>query len=87
MVGTFFEPYGYEKEPHIRIAAGDYPELLETRGRDDAMADMLASLIHELTHYFQWVNDLQLTDKGSERQADAYVTRILGEYATTCDHP
>lgn len=87
VVGTFFEPYCYEKEPHIRIATGDYPELLEKRGRDDAMADMLASLIHELTHYFQWVNDLQLTDAGSERQADAYTSRILGEYAATRDHP
>lgn len=87
VVGTFLGPYDYSLEPYVRIATGDYPELLEERGRDNALASILISMAHELTHYFQWINNLQLTDIGRERQATQYARYILDEYAETRDHP
>lgn len=86
-VGLFFEPSDYSQEPYITIAAGDYEQRKKTVGRDDALAGILSTIIHELTHYFQWINGLDLTDIGRERQATMYSRRILDEYASTCEHP
>lgn len=87
VTGSFFEPFRYEDEPYIRIAAGDYAELLAKHGRDNALCAILTCLAHELTHYFQWINALPLTDRGRERQASIYARRILELYSQTRDHP
>lgn len=87
VVGTFFEPYEYSMQPHVRVATGDYLELKNSIGRDDALASILMTLAHELTHYFQWINNLDLTPLGRERQATRYSHFILDEYAETCEHP
>lgn len=86
-VGTFFEPLSYADEPYIRIATGDYIDLVRTNGRDNALASILFSISHELSHYFQWINNLPLTPLGRERQASRYAVFIVDEYSTTCDHP
>lgn len=85
--GTFFRPADRNVEPYIRIATGDYPILAEKRGHDNALASYIWTIAHELTHYFQWLNDLPLTLIGEERQATNYANRILDEYANTRDHP
>ena len=85
--GTFFEPDDYRQNPCIRIATGDYDELRVRDGRDDALAALLLTLAHEMTHYFQWINDLKLTEMGRERQAAQYACYILDEYAETREHP
>lgn len=78
--GTFFEPGNRYQEPYIRIAAGDYLALQEERGREEALAEILLVIAHELTHYFQWINDISLTDVGMERQATSYSKRLVFEY-------
>ena len=85
--GTFFRPADRNVEPYIKISTGDYFELLEQRGKDNALAAILYALMHELTHYFQWVNDIDLTLIGEERQATNYSRLIMREYAETRDHP
>lgn len=85
--GTFFGPYDYCHEPYIRIATGDYSELLNELGKDNALAAILYSLAHELTHYFQWINHLSLTEIGEERQAKFYSKYIIREYSETKEHP
>lgn len=55
--GTFLGPSDPEQEPYIRLAVGDYLQLLAAWGQDSALASILRSLAHELTHYFQWVRD------------------------------
>jgi hypothetical protein len=87
VTGTFFEPYNRGHEPYIRIAAGDYKDLLLELGKDSALAAILSSIVHELTHYFQWINDIKLTEIGIERQASAYSSFLLDEYAETREHP
>ena len=87
VVGSFFEPFSYLDEPYIRIAAGDYNELANHLGKDNALASILLSLAHELTHYYQWINNIQLTPVGRERQAARYANYIIDEYASTREHP
>lgn len=87
VVGTFFEPFSYSVEPYIRIATGDYVDLKNAIGRDNALATILMSIAHELTHYYQWINNIQLTPIGRERQAIRYSRLIVDEYSMTCDHP
>lgn len=85
--GTFFQPYDKRYEPYVRIATGNYTENLIRLGRDDALARILETIAHELTHYFQWINDIELTEIGYERQASSYAGYILDEYAETVEHP
>ena len=86
--GTFWRiEDDYTVEPYIRVAAGDYEERCAKRDKDSALIEILFTLAHELTHYFQWINSLKLTHKGEERQATMYARYILDEYAETREHP
>ena len=80
VVGLFFEPYSYTDEPYIKLAVGDYDDLCLQKGHEKAMLALLGTLVHELTHYFQWINGLELTDVGRERQARQYARFVLDEY-------
>lgn len=84
---TFFRPYHIYDEPYIRVAAGGYEEFSESREKDNELAGYLESIAHELTHYFQWLNGIELTVIGEERQASRYAKIILSQYAQTRDHP
>ncbi|MDF2536093.1 MAG: tetratricopeptide repeat protein [Bacillales bacterium] len=84
---TFLGPFDRDVEPYIRVAVGDYQDILKNRGKDNALASILGSIAHELTHYFQWVNNINLTEFGYERQATKYAKYILEEYADTREHP
>lgn len=85
--GTFFRPADRDIEPYIKVATGDYHELLYERGKDNALAAILQTIMHEICHYFQWLNDLDLTLIGEERQATNYSRKLMLEYAETRDHP
>lgn len=87
--GTFFGPYNKDVEPYIRIATGDYfdLDLLYEWGKDNALWAILETIAHEISHYFQWINDIELTLIGEERQAKKYATFILDEYSETRKHP
>lgn len=84
---TFFEPFSKKDEPYIKIATGDYQQMVEEWGNDGALAAILGAIIHEITHYFQWINDVCLTDSGLEKQASHYSRKIISEYAKTREHP
>lgn len=78
--GTCFMPSDPLVEPYIRIATGDYELLVSEGGKDYAAKEILYTIAHELTHYFQWVNSLQLTEMGEERQAKQYGKFIIDDY-------
>ncbi len=78
--GTYFEPTSFTDEPYIQIAVGDYGELCQKIGSRKALLSILRTIAHELTHYFQWINGLQLTEIGKERQATVYSNYIVSEY-------
>ncbi len=87
VTGTFFGPFDKFVEPYIRIAAGDYQELLRKRGKDNALAAILFSITHELTHYFQWLNDFEQTYRSEEWQATYYSGYLVNVYAEKKEHP
>jgi hypothetical protein len=80
---SFFAPWDRNEEPYIRVATGDYPQLLASRGRDDALAACLCSLSHEVVHYRQWIETGEMWERGVLRRARSMVDR----YALTVDHP
>lgn len=59
----------------------------EKRQKDDILASYICSIAHELTHYYQWLNGVELTPIGEERQASRYASLILKKYAETREHP
>lgn len=85
VVGTTWRPASYDQAPYIRLATGDYEELVAERGKENAKWALLHTFAHELTHYYQHINDLRLTPRGEERQATIYAGYILSDYAETLD--
>ncbi len=67
-------------EPYIRIPTGDYLDRAKIEGDENAAYTILSSFVHELTHYFQWVNQFEQTEEKSERQANYYRNRIIDLY-------
>ncbi len=55
--------------------------------RDNALAAILNSIAHELSHYFQWIKDFDYSKKKEERQAKYYSKKILQKYAEIREHP
>lgn len=85
---TFFGPENHMQEPYIKLSTGQFDQLLTKEvERDDALCIILTSLAHELSHYFQWINDVELTEIGQERQASIYARAILAEYSEVVEHP
>lgn len=84
-----FLPYDRNTEPYITAATGDVKELIVEIGNDDALASILGTIAHELTHYFQWINgtDVDINEDKIERQAIYYGRRIVWLYSKTREHP
>ncbi|MFC3799225.1 hypothetical protein [Cohnella sp. GCM10012308] len=83
VTASFFAPFNKSDEPYIRVATGDYKELLIKVGNDHALAGFLHSIAHELVHYRQWLTDAPF----SERQAVSRAKKIVEAYALTREHP
>ena len=78
--GTFWWPYDSCEEPYVRIAAGDFAELCRKWGEEEAVREILLCIAHELTHYYQWLNDIKLTERGEERQAAMQSKLVVNAY-------
>lgn len=85
---TCFLPYSKSVEPYARVSVGDYEMVKEKRGRDNALAGILTSVAHELTHYFRWIDDSEYDDiKREERKGCRLARKIVNDSATTREHP
>lgn len=78
---TFFAPYTHEEEPYTRVATGDYAELRNEIGKDNALASILLSIAHEIIHYKQWLVDPMCNF--SEEEADSEADNLIDEYDET----
>lgn len=67
---TFFAPFDKNVELYIRIATGDYEELVLERGEIDALWAILGSMAHEIIHYQQWVGDKDLDEDEAENRSE-----------------
>lgn len=83
----FFGPFDKEAEPYISVAVGDYYDMVNKWGKDNALAAILCSISHELSHYFQWITDCKLPNAALERQALYYAHAILDDYDLEREHP
>ena len=66
--------------PYIRIPSAIEAGLLEENTREEIYESILSSLVHELTHYYQWVLDLKQSKAVSERQANYFRYRIIDKF-------
>ena len=69
-----------KKPPYIRIPSAIHPDLYREYTPDELNEQVLSSLVHELSHYFQWICKKQQNDSTSERQANYYRYRIIDKY-------
>jgi hypothetical protein len=80
---TFLAPFDKTEEPHIRISTGDYIELFDKLGQDSALGAILGSIAHELGHYYQWIDDIDLDEDGADNNREY----MLDLYRETRKHP
>ena len=80
VLGLFVDYYDYRVSPDAWIATGDYSDLKEKYGKDNAEWEIFWIIAHELSHYFQWINDVKLTPRGKEWQASWYAGMVIDEY-------
>ncbi len=86
--GTCFRPGDMSAFPHIKLATGDYYELLAEHGKDNALAAILNCFLQMLTNYFQWVNELdELTECEEDRDDERCAKIIMSRYKHTREHP
>lgn len=75
VVASFRYPASRKDRPLIRLATGDYPSLKAARGRDDALAAILASLARQVARYQMWVTTGTDSDKGIGPKANGILRR------------
>lgn len=80
VLGLFVDYYDYSVSPDAWIATGDYSDIKEKYGKDNAEWEIFRIIAHELSHYFQWINDVKLTPRGKEWQASWYAGMVIDEY-------
>lgn len=75
-----FRWFGIYDEPYIRLPAKPDTGTMLKYPAQEVHETILSSLIHELTHYFQWVNQMTQIDRVSEWQANYYRYRLIEAY-------
>lgn len=83
---TFLGPFDKFIEPYIKVAAGDFDNIIYEKGVFNALCAEICSIAHELTHYFQWVNDMEQSESMKEKQADKYSEEIVYDYLDECGY-
>lgn len=78
----FFEPSSRTVEPYARIAAGTMDDFADEYAIKNSICEILCSIAHELTHYFQWINHMEAcTNPKIEWQAVYYGHKFSEMYA------
>ncbi len=80
---TIFLPYD-RSSPLVRISTGNYFKDIEEIDLFSADCNVLASIAHELTHYFQWIKDDTQNAELNEKQAQNKAKRIVYKYIDYC---
>lgn len=77
---TYLKPDAISAKARVRIAVGDYNDIVENEGKLNALDGVLFSISYGLTRYYQWINDIHLTKVGMERQVHTYSNKVLNDY-------
>ena len=78
VTASIFFPDNEKENPLIRVSTGDYSSTLNERGRFIAVCSILASIAHEITHYYQWLRDANVPF--DEKQARSKAIRVVYKY-------
>lgn len=68
------------RSPYIRIPSKINQSLYEKFDKEEIYEQVISSLVHELTHYYQWILYEDQDDKASERQANYFRYRIIDKF-------
>ncbi len=77
--GTFWEPDNKNVEPYIRVSTGDYYELIEKWGKDNALASILDTIAHEIAHYEQWLKDKPSSCRSASNRARILIKKYSAQ--------
>lgn len=69
-----------KRAPFIRIPSAIETNLLGEYTKEEIYDQILSSLVHELSHYYQWFLGLEQSNAVSERQANYFRYRIIEKY-------
>ena len=69
-----------KRTPSIQIPAAVESQLLTVCSLNEIHEMIMSSLVHELSHYYQWVSGAEQSNAVSERQANYYRYRILERF-------
>lgn len=69
-----------KRSPRIKLPSKVEEELLAQFSSAEIYEMILSSLVHEISHYYQWVLALEQTNAVSERQANYYRYRMIQQY-------
>jgi hypothetical protein len=75
-VSIFFAPYDKNVEPYIRIATGDFYELVQDEGKEHAVFNSLFSLALAIIKYGNWLDNIKVDID----VIDAKATALLQSY-------
>ena len=78
---TFFAPYDKNVEPYIKVATGDYEDLVHEYGEVDALYIIIESIAHEIIHYKQWLSDLDFNESEAEKEGE----KLVDQFADSLD--
>lgn len=82
VISVFSQSFDNNKEKAIiKVAAGDYDELLKNNTTTDALAMILLSICHNIIHYFQWLDGKPKLRIFREIQAKKDGRLLLEEYS------
>ncbi len=68
------------RSPYIRIPSKIDPILYEKFDKEELYEQVISSLVHELSHYYQWILYKNQDDRTSERQANYFRYRIIDKF-------
>lgn len=79
---SIFFPYNPRHYPNIRISIGDYQTECGSQGEFQTNCSILASIAHEITHYFQWLKQNMDTENAifDEKQARYKAVQIVNKF-------
>lgn len=80
---SIFLPFDKNRLPHMQVSIGNYEDLKEI---DLLSADcnVLESIAHEITHYYQWLKDDAGTGNSVKDKQDIRRNQIVYKYLDYC---
>jgi hypothetical protein len=74
---TFWGPNNKNELPYIKVATGDYQQLIAECGKFNALKAILGSIGHEVVHYQQWIEDRKASENEAKKKGRELVCEFI----------